>query len=166
MTNGELYEAIKELKEVQTSLMNEILEIKEMLLKKKVKKQEGKKTLLSKISIEESKEFEDMNERAAVWFYKTLEPYHNNKQKFKNAKFEDWTEHFKLMTGTHKRNISQFVSLVKWMIARGDTGYMQSISFFTKDGGKNYDTFLGIMEAEMKKSKKPENVTFTPKSRK
>jgi hypothetical protein len=82
---------------------------------------------------------------------------------------ENWAKQMHILFDVHKRNPNEFVSLVKWMLKRGDSGFLQSASFFTKDSGKNYDTFLGIMEGEKLKAKKSENtgenITFKPKTK-
>jgi len=170
MTNNDIFDEIGILKNMVSFMMDDIAEIKEAVLKMSAKKKPSTtkgKTLLCNINVDEAKDMASESDRASVWLYGVLKKYHENKQKFKNAKLEEWSANFDLIFKTHKRNPVQFVNLVKWMIKRGDTGFLQSASFFSKDGGKNYDTFLGIMESEARKNAKTnDNVQFTPKSKK
>ena len=169
VTNADIQREIREITQMMQSIIVDIKDIKTALEELQKRKNPAPKTgttYLSRITIDEGKNLESKSDRAAVWLYHTLKPYHNNKQKFKNAKLEDWSKQFDIIFNTHKRDPIQFVNLVKWLIKRGDTGFLQSASFFSKNGGKNYDTFLGIMEAEAKKNVKKDDVQFVPKSKK
>ena len=107
-----------------------------------------KKTPIATLTMDD---VEKEEEKAAIWLFNVLRPFHSNKKVFMNSSLETWVRDVKIILGTHKRDKKEFINLVKWMVNSNHIAAVQSAGFFTKKAGKNYDIFLGFKEEEEKK---------------